>query len=403
MKLEREHSDHQKELSYFELNLETWRQLWRVLEISDIILVIVDIRYPTFMFPPALFAYVTETLRKQVILVLNKVDLAPAAVVLAWSKYFEQCYAGISIVLFTSFPGYNLRNVTGWSRGLQIRRRRGKQRMAVEGAQQVLDACRRIVGDEVDLSSWIEKVTSETQWLEKKLRSRAGIGNKKSLNSLDASEDDEEDDCDDDDVKVKYDHVHADESAFDFEEHIRFKDGTLTIGCVGLPNVGKSSVLNALMGRKVVSVSKTPGHTKHFQTIYLTANVRLCDCPGLVFPSAVPRALQVLLGSYPIAQLRVPCTGVKYLAERIDLWHLLNLQPSSDATEPYTALDLCEAWALKRGFLTAKAARPDVSRAANSLLRMALEGQIALGMLPVGYGEQKGACLVCLIVKKYCF
>lgn len=32
-------------LSYFELNLETWRQLWRVLEISDIILVIVDIRY----------------------------------------------------------------------------------------------------------------------------------------------------------------------------------------------------------------------------------------------------------------------------------------------------------------------------------------------------------------------
>ena len=34
------------ELSYFEMNLETWRQLWRVLEMSDIILMIVDIRYP---------------------------------------------------------------------------------------------------------------------------------------------------------------------------------------------------------------------------------------------------------------------------------------------------------------------------------------------------------------------
>lgn len=33
-------------LSYFELNLETWRQLWRVLEMSDIVLIIVDIRYP---------------------------------------------------------------------------------------------------------------------------------------------------------------------------------------------------------------------------------------------------------------------------------------------------------------------------------------------------------------------
>lgn len=46
MKLERKHADENKVLSYFELNLETWRQLWRVLEISDIILVIVDIRYP---------------------------------------------------------------------------------------------------------------------------------------------------------------------------------------------------------------------------------------------------------------------------------------------------------------------------------------------------------------------
>ncbi|KAG8293308.1 Guanine nucleotide-binding-like protein 1 [Homalodisca vitripennis] len=34
-----------KHMSYFELNLETWRQLWRVLELSDIVLVIVDIRY----------------------------------------------------------------------------------------------------------------------------------------------------------------------------------------------------------------------------------------------------------------------------------------------------------------------------------------------------------------------
>lgn len=34
-----------KRLSLFELNLETWRQLWRVLEISDILLIIADVRY----------------------------------------------------------------------------------------------------------------------------------------------------------------------------------------------------------------------------------------------------------------------------------------------------------------------------------------------------------------------
>lgn len=46
MKLERQHAEEHKMLSYFELNLETWRQLWRVLEISEIVLMIVDIRYP---------------------------------------------------------------------------------------------------------------------------------------------------------------------------------------------------------------------------------------------------------------------------------------------------------------------------------------------------------------------
>lgn len=46
MKLEKSHAEQDKSLSYFELNLETWRQLWRVVEISDIILIIADARYP---------------------------------------------------------------------------------------------------------------------------------------------------------------------------------------------------------------------------------------------------------------------------------------------------------------------------------------------------------------------
>jgi len=54
-----------------------------------------------------------------------------------------------------------------------------------------------------------------------------------------------------------------------------------------------SLTTNYILSFQVVSVSRTPGHTKHFQTIYLTSNVRLCDCPGLVFPSKVPKTLQV--------------------------------------------------------------------------------------------------------------
>lgn len=102
---------------------------------------------------------------------------------------------------------------------------------------------------------------------------------------------------------------------------------------------------------------------------------------GLVFPSSVPRKLQVLIGSYPIAQLREPFASIQYLAERIDLIKVLNIK----VEDQWSAIDVCDAWALARGFLTAKAARPDTNRAANYILRLALGGQIVLALLPPGF------------------
>lgn len=154
---------------------------------------------------------------------------------------------------------------------------------------------------------------------------------------------------------------------------------------VGFPNVGKSSLLNALMGRKVVSVSRTPGHTKHFQTIFITNNVKLVDVPGTTFPSRTNKQLQVLIGSYPIAQLREPYGAIKFLAERIDLVKLLSLQHPEEGSNEWSAIDICEAWARKRGFFTAKAARPDTYRAANSILRYALDGKLTLSFYPPNY------------------
>ncbi|XP_055539613.1 guanine nucleotide-binding protein-like 1 [Wyeomyia smithii] len=359
--LEKTHYDDMKSLSFCELNLETWRQLWRVLELSDIVLVIVDARFPALMFPPSFYNYVTEDIGKGMILVINKIDLVEPEAVLAWKRYFQEKYKDIQIVLFTSYPSYNLRGKQQNKQGLKIRRRKGRMRMAAEGAQQIFNICREYVGDEVDLSSWQRKILEERN---------ASM------------------EVDDEDEPLETEGTHEEEKDFSFEELTKFKNGVLTIGCVGFPNVGKSSLLNAVMGKKVVSVSRTPGHTKHFQTIFLTNSVRLCDCPGLVFPSSVPRKLQVLIGSYPIAQLREPYASVKYLAERVNLPALLALKhPSNDASEEWSAIDVSDAWAIKRGFLTAKTARPDTYRAANSILRMTLDGKITLSLKPVGYHQ----------------
>ncbi|KAF7996360.1 hypothetical protein HCN44_001992 [Aphidius gifuensis] len=345
-------------MSYFELNLETWRQLWRVLEMSDLLLIIVDIRYPVMMFPPYLYNYITNDLGKDMILVLNKIDLAPASLVVAWRDYFNKNYPKLHILFFTSYPTYNIRGNTQDGEGLKNRRRKGKLKMAAEGAQKLLETCKNIVNDKVDLSSWHDKIQEE-------------------MNT--------EYDLDDIDRK---DNVTIEKEDTSFFKHEKYKNGILTIGCIGTPNVGKSSLMNALMGKKVVSVSRTPGHTKHFQTIFLTKTVCLCDCPGLVFPSTVPKQLQILMGSFPIAQVREPYTTIKYLAERMDLPKLLNIQ-HQDNDDTWSAMDICDGWAAKRNYVTARAARLDTYRAANSLLRMALEGKICLFIYPPGWAANK--------------
>lgn len=364
--IEKRHYEDNRQLSYCELNLETWRQLWRVLELSDIFLFVVDVRSPTLMFPPCLYDYVRDC-GKDMILVLNKIDLVPPEVTVAWRSYFTDRYPSIHIVTFTSFPGMS--SGQGANKSLQRRRRLGKLRMAIHGALRVQEKCAQIVKEAVDLSSWREKIETELERCN--------------------NQGDEEDD--DHALEIEEDPLASteEERAFDFQKVEKFKNGILTVGCLGFPNAGKSSLLNALMGRKVVSVSRTPGHTKHFQTIFLTQTVRLCDCPGLVFPSCVPRAQQVLMGSYPIAQLREPYAPLRYLAERVNLVGMLNLRDADvDSFDEWSPIAICDAWATQRGFLTARSARPDTYRAANNILRMALDGKIVLSLRPQGFFER---------------
>lgn len=100
---------------------------------------------------------------------------------------------------------------------------------------------------------------------------------------------------------------------------------------IGYPNVGKSSVINSILGVTKsshgnflsdifliehpicvfvlgsirVSVSSTPGRTKHFQTIDVGDDLTLCDCPGLVFPSFVSSSGELLCsGILPINQMK---------------------------------------------------------------------------------------------------
>ena len=267
-------------------------------------LIVVDSRFPTAMVPPSLIVNLAP---KPVILVLNKIDLISPELALAWRAYFTEKFSNVKkVTFFTSYPAYNLRKQPyaeeQGQHGLQGKKLRGRILMAKEGAIQIVDAVDQCIVDldeKVDIASWREKID-------------------KSISSKDV--------------------VVEEESVKKNDEENK---AIITLGMIGAPNVGKSSLINSLMGKVVVSVSKTPGHTKHFQTIFITPSVKLVDCPGLVFPSVVPKHLQVILGSFPIAQTRDPLSVVQYLAERIDLPSILKLELPKDRSR-WTTYDICE-------------------------------------------------------------
>lgn len=58
---------------------------------------------------------------------------------------------------------------------------------------------------------------------------------------------------------------------------------TISVGMIGYPNVGKSSVINALRSKLVCKTAPIPGETKIWQYVALTKRIYMIDCPGIVY------------------------------------------------------------------------------------------------------------------------
>lgn len=59
----------------------------------------------------------------------------------------------------------------------------------------------------------------------------------------------------------------------------------ISVGFIGYPNVGKSSVINALRAERVCKTAPVPGETKVWQYVTLMRKIYLIDCPGVVYPT----------------------------------------------------------------------------------------------------------------------
>ncbi|EGW30471.1 uncharacterized protein SPAPADRAFT_143899 [Spathaspora passalidarum NRRL Y-27907] len=326
-------------LTPFERNLEVWKQLWRVVERCDLVVQIVDARSPLFFRSIDLEKYVHElsdpenNKTKKNLLLVNKADLLTRDQRIAWADYFHA--KNINYVFFSAAK-----------------------------ANELLEK---------------EKEELENLRLDPNYQPQS------------KDDDDEEEEIVETNDSIRILKIEELEELFmseapEFEIDPDFPDRKLQIGLVGYPNVGKSSTINALVGSKKVSVSSTPGKTKHFQTIHLSPDVLLCDCPGLVFPNfAYTNGELVCNGVLPIDQLREHIPSVSLVCQRIPKFFLeavygihIPIQKVEDGGngEYPTARELLNAYARARGYMTQGFGSADEPRASRYILKDYVNGKL---------------------------
>jgi len=340
----------------FERNIEVWRQLWRVIERSDLVVQIVDARNALLFRSEDLERYVKEVdPAKRNLLLVNKADMMTARQREAWASYFVE-----KSINYKFFSAHLAKELNEGKDALDDLVEREARQVEDEN-----DPQKEMVQDVQDLNL---KDQEQEDWSDEEAGGSEGS------------------DHDSSDERTRI--LTVDELESLFLENIpagSAQDRKTTIGLVGYPNVGKSSTINALIGAKKVSVSATPGKTKHFQTIHLSDRVILCDCPGLVFPNfATTKAELVCAGVLPIDQLREFTGPAGLVAQRIPKPFLENVYGMKIHTRPIeeggtgvpTASEVLRAYAKARGFATTGHGQPDESRAARYVLKDYVNGKL---------------------------
>lgn len=152
----------------------------------------------------------------------------------------------------------------------------------------------------------------------------------------------------------------------------------ISVGFVGYPNVGKSSVINTLRTKNVCKVAPIPGETKVWQYITLTKRIFLIDCPGVVYQNKDSETDIVLKGVVRVENLEDASEHIGEVLKRVKKEHLQRAYKIEDWADEYDFLvQLCRL----SGKLL-KGGEPDLTTAAKMVLHDWQRGRIPFFVPP---------------------
>lgn len=320
--------EHNVEMTPYEKQLEFWRQLWKTIERSKIVVQIVDARNPLLFLCEDLESYTKEVSEDKInLLLVNKADFLTESQRKCWADYFTSI--NVKAVFFSATavtPDTTADNDKSSNVETPEEESEGEETVNTPAD----DLAHKVKNLEINVEKTAEKLNEL-------------------LSKFVIQEEESKEECKKDNFNSS--DILSPDQLLELFRNIYPGPGAPIVGFIGYPNVGKSSTLNSLLKMKKVSTSRTAGKTKYMQTHYC-GDIELCDCPGLVMPSFVfTKADLVLNGILRVDEMRDHVPPVKLLTQLIprhvfeDTYNIMIPKQDEDSEEPPTPEELLNAYA----------------------------------------------------------